>query len=718
MSTLLQPVITESGLAAVWRATNDGVAAQITHIAIGDVGYTPIQTQTAMHAERARYPIADGTRVSNQQIHLTALADGPGDFWVREVAFLLADGTVFAVWSHPTSVLAYKTADIDLLLAFDLELSAIPADSITVQSTGAQLSLFMAGEYTALAIAELSGMLRELKRDDQIDAFGKKTAQLDQKIDVVKGYTKEAQQTADDAEALGNTLGKIAAWQTESHANIVRGMGQTGYYISRAYGILGDEQYSRPFAESFAPSAIHNHPNYDGMPGTAEASYIVNGYYLRTRHNDYLLGTPAPVGSPFLALERVDAPQPPTVVTSAVDLTAQVAAMRGLFNQYLAGAMPEGFGWTMSYVEFWFEPYGDSTSDTFSSFRHTQYFKNVDDAFCKNQLFSSSGLKDTFENVSEEAPAVRWIKNGKPVFARLRYRMASVDVSSLGDMRQHIQPIDDQAINQRFGRNSERFKVTEAQNTEGFLDRLMGLVPGLDGRGAYIEEKNKFNTDLNTVLESRKADGVTLLNAGYYNRWVSIARDAAGRDVFHRGFNDPTLFVASNTRKECFSIESDGLEYRHSYAIPFELVLRTPLEQWNPKNIPEVTTYSGNGTQATPYNGWNRDSRNYKVPNEFYGDTGGSVVVDPADTGGGTAWVADASGTPQLVRASGIYRSLPSIEGVNGEVQIRYPIFPVYHEGSHAFAELQAVRKTHNETLAAIAKSLLDTQQRQLDAII
>ena len=153
MSTPLLPVILESGLNAIWRAGNDGLAAQITHIALGDAGYLPNQSQTSLRAEKARYPIAGGSRVSPKQIHLTALADGPAEFWVREVGFVLSDGTMLAIWSDPAKPLAYKSPGVDLLLAYDLTLSAVPADSVIVQSSGASLNLNMATELAQLATA-------------------------------------------------------------------------------------------------------------------------------------------------------------------------------------------------------------------------------------------------------------------------------------------------------------------------------------------------------------------------------------------------------------------------------------------------------------------------------------------------------------------------------------------------------------------------------------
>lgn len=175
-STPLIPTILEVGLQALWLTSKDGVAAKITHIALGEAAYTPHQGLVRLQAERARYPIADGNAVSSTQVHLTALADGNAEFWVREVGFYLADGTCLAIWSDPARPLAYKAAGVDLLLAYDLVLSALPPGSVTVQSTGAGLSLAMAEELAALATGQISEMHRGVTRDDQLDAIGRRLA--------------------------------------------------------------------------------------------------------------------------------------------------------------------------------------------------------------------------------------------------------------------------------------------------------------------------------------------------------------------------------------------------------------------------------------------------------------------------------------------------------------------------------------------------------------
>lgn len=166
----LQPVITKAGLSAVWRKDKTGLAAQITHVVIGTAGYTPANTQTALRNQVAVYPISDGETLSSTLLHVTAVADGPQAIWVREIGYLLSDGTLFAVWAHATDVLAYKPAGNKLLLAYDLSLTALPPDSVTITSTGAGLNLSLSEELAALATASIADMLRGLERQDVVES--------------------------------------------------------------------------------------------------------------------------------------------------------------------------------------------------------------------------------------------------------------------------------------------------------------------------------------------------------------------------------------------------------------------------------------------------------------------------------------------------------------------------------------------------------------------
>lgn len=166
--TALTPVITNAGLAAIVSSQNDGVNAKITHVALGSSGREPTKAERSLVNERLRVPIAGGSRVSDTQIHLTALAEHPTlNFWVYEIGFFLEDGTMLAVWSD-TNPLAYKSAGVDLLLAFDLVLSALPAASVTVEEGDSALSLAATAEQlTQMAAAQMAEMNRGLAREDE-----------------------------------------------------------------------------------------------------------------------------------------------------------------------------------------------------------------------------------------------------------------------------------------------------------------------------------------------------------------------------------------------------------------------------------------------------------------------------------------------------------------------------------------------------------------------
>ncbi|MBF8705094.1 MULTISPECIES: phage tail protein [Pseudomonas putida group] len=168
MSTALQPVITKAGLAAIFNATNSGFSAEITHIVVGTGNYTPSNEQKTLRNQVAKYPIAGGEKLTSTLLHLSAVADGASAFWVREIGFLLSDGTLLAVWSHPTEALAYKPAGDQLLLAYDLSLAALPANSVTINTTAAGLNLTLAEPLAAMASALMGEQLRNVLQQDQI----------------------------------------------------------------------------------------------------------------------------------------------------------------------------------------------------------------------------------------------------------------------------------------------------------------------------------------------------------------------------------------------------------------------------------------------------------------------------------------------------------------------------------------------------------------------
>ncbi|AHC82697.1 phage tail protein [Pseudomonas monteilii SB3101] len=186
MSTPLQPVITKAGLSAIFTADNTGVSARIGSIVLGTSGYRPDSDQKSLVSQVAEYPITGGERLSSNLLHIVALADGPKAFWVREIGFKLTDGTLLAVWSHPTEALTYKAANSDVLLAYDLSLDALPADSVTIISNEASLSLSLSGPLAAQANALLGEQLRGLRQQDRLESQEQQQLIISDKVNALK----------------------------------------------------------------------------------------------------------------------------------------------------------------------------------------------------------------------------------------------------------------------------------------------------------------------------------------------------------------------------------------------------------------------------------------------------------------------------------------------------------------------------------------------------
>jgi hypothetical protein len=166
-----------------------------------------------------------------------------------------------------------------------------------------------------------------------------------------------------------------------------------------------------------------------------------------------------------------------------------------------------------------------------------------------------------------------------------------------------------------------------------------------------------------------------------------------------RGFNDPYLFVAMNTQEKCKKYSINGRDYRFSYMIPLEMVLRHPLEVWNPYQIPEATAFNnvtGDGTSSNPFNAVYQDKHWYLTPAVFFGDRADG---DAADTVQNNRYYRGSDGTAQNTKGSGTYIFLPEIKNDDGTtlvpnngIRTRWPIYPSFHEGSHSFAELEAFK--------------------------
>lgn len=456
--------------------------------------------------------------------------------------------------------------------------------------------------------------------------------------------------------------------------------------------------------------------------------------YLRTRHNDYRLRQAVPGN--YLATADVPPPAAPASVNAAPTVAAKVVEMQKYFEAFAARDISirdyrPHFRWTLSTLEIWPELLTGEVTDTFDSFRHHEEVSDYLKLLNRTLMLNAAGHSMTAENGSYIPGSVRQINTkGQAQFVAWRYRITANDVGSISDypteklltsldlpiQRWHSNMNAQQLAATRSARWRVNRDLSEDPHWGGYtdaptvdlLDELMAKVPGLNGVGANITEKYT-DAGVQTQMAEWGKPGV-MLNAANYNRRYGSSLNASGRTKVIRGYNDPTLFVAANTRPEVAAFTDGAESYRRSYAIPLELILRTPLEGWNPYGIQTPAIFSGDGlSAATAYNGRNDSSRHYLTPAELF--TGAVADPDPADTGATPRWVLDGGGVARSVRASGLYSVLPNIEGA-GSIRLRYPIYPMYHEGSWASAQIEALAADYGVNLLQTQRALVAEKDR------
>ena len=163
MTSYITPTITDAGLNAILSASKQGLQGDITHIALGDGGgdgYEPDPGADELRNERIRVPVGGGERTGPATITLQALVEASPAFWVREVGFVLSDGTLFAVWSDEDTPLLYKTADGEVVIALTLKLTGVPENSVNVVVSGPYVNIIFDREF-ALIIANQARMMRQ-----------------------------------------------------------------------------------------------------------------------------------------------------------------------------------------------------------------------------------------------------------------------------------------------------------------------------------------------------------------------------------------------------------------------------------------------------------------------------------------------------------------------------------------------------------------------------
>ena len=669
----------------------DNAGRALTNTLADPVGYLDV-----LNAEQVN---------GNQWRMVVDLRQIDSEEWIfSEFALCDAENNVIAIYGNADQSLFAVTPYLtNALLAANLLLAAFPANAITIEHQNLPLELF--NDELAAGIIRNATQI-ETDRNEQL---GKNEILADENksTDLRVQRTEDNLKLTDETLSVYNSklmeLATLISWSSEAEAKYKRSIGQSGLLSVRQYGYHG--YLRRPFTENGQPAHMHNHPQYQKLQGSGEVRAIINGWLIGTRHRDYSLYTPDDVGSAFGSTKYITPPpQPPQLQIGSV--SERIEALRDLFIRYQGGEMPEGFGWSLSSLEVFFVPFEKEVQDFYSSPRHQQEINSVNAALRSVIRYSSGGARNLNENEAFEMPLCRVIaEDGTPVIGILKHRMTACDVTSLGDLRGHLEQVDDPIRSEGWGLDSRRFLIKENTGTSvpGMLDKMMQMQAGLEGTGANLVER--YNT-YRATYSIYDIDDDSPENAAYYSRFVrTLDDDASGRTVLQRGFSDPYLFTALTTHPEVLNTPIDDIDYRFSWAIPMELILRTPIEEFNPLNIPEVSTITGKGTEEDPYNGYNKNIYYRMMPDQFFS---GIPIADDADTVGAGVWATGSDGQAYKVRESGHWVELPSIAGVSGNIRQRYSIFPDHQEGGKGWNHSEAVYKQSQGLAASIIKNTID----------
>lgn len=153
---------TVAGLTKCIDAANHGLRVEITHIAFGDQAYDPTQDQTQLNNEIERVEINDYQAVG-QELRMAAVFDGALEYAIREIGVFLSDGTMLGVYSQLDRTLGYRTPSVKVVQWLTLNVSALPADSITVVIGSENLNLVLDAEFAAAAAVFLRAQAAIIK---------------------------------------------------------------------------------------------------------------------------------------------------------------------------------------------------------------------------------------------------------------------------------------------------------------------------------------------------------------------------------------------------------------------------------------------------------------------------------------------------------------------------------------------------------------------------
>jgi hypothetical protein len=156
MPTTINPVITDAGLSAAINANANGVQLAITHVVLGSGKYTPTNAST-IQSRKEKASIAGGYKVGDNGFRVNVLFSSytGATYDASEIGFYAGDpdagGVLFAVFSHPSSVIVQRNA-LDYVAQYGMTVNRVPTGSVTVTvdpSASQALALIAAHEGAA-----------------------------------------------------------------------------------------------------------------------------------------------------------------------------------------------------------------------------------------------------------------------------------------------------------------------------------------------------------------------------------------------------------------------------------------------------------------------------------------------------------------------------------------------------------------------------------------
>ncbi len=139
MPTIINPTITDAGLAAAVDADANALQLAITHVSLGAAAYTPTGTETALADGREVVAIADGAIGVDGVLTVSVLfpSYGGAPYEAKEIGFWAgvpgSGGVLFAVHSVGAGGAGFvHRTTLDFIAQFSLGLTRVPAGSVDV----------------------------------------------------------------------------------------------------------------------------------------------------------------------------------------------------------------------------------------------------------------------------------------------------------------------------------------------------------------------------------------------------------------------------------------------------------------------------------------------------------------------------------------------------------------------------------------------------------